>query len=361
MGGLGGARLCRFQQRLSAIAAAAIASVDLGAPILPLRIVVLGGSAPAGTFLSCDDGGTSATTGPTCAWPKRLEEVLNARAGLGGGKKAVVVLNLAKGGTTTFWAVNEFHRIPSDSNLVLVDFDVNDGAMLNDIPRGARPAGSSSSSSDEGLGLFPPQLASLRNSFVAASEVLLRRLLALDSKPAVVWVDSFAFDGRRKPATRGLAHGPDALSPELGNASCADVLGRGYSLPDARAHLAAAYGLPRLSLRDAFWPQLGCPPPYLGLSRSLWECSDTCHHPTAFTHRSIARLAADLIGRRAEAGWAAERGTVQGGGEGPARCASTAAGPTQGDWVSPGASAIEVHRRSAYACTRPPTTPLFFF
>ena len=59
----------------------------------------------------------------------------------------------------------------------------------------------------------------------------MRWLLALPRQPAIVWLDSFAYDGRAVPPRSPMP--PAAL-----RASC-HIYGRGYSLPDARAGLLA--------------------------------------------------------------------------------------------------------------------------
>jgi hypothetical protein len=241
-----------------------------------VHIVVVGGSLTAGTFLECDDGPTSAKSGFTCAWPQRLQTLLNEHAKASNGPR-VVVSNLAKGGTTTPWALGEFHRIPTNADLVLVDYDVNDGALLNDIPQGSR-----SSDKEDHLG-------SMRRQLVAASEVLLRQALSLSSRPAVVWLDSFAYDGR-EPSTPLVPRPPD-----LANASCSAIRPRGYSLTDERRAVMDHYGVPRLSVRDAVWPLPQCPSAAASRPWNIWTCTDTCHHPTAPTHRLIAAWLKNLI------------------------------------------------------------------
>lgn len=253
--GLGGSRLCRFRQALQTDGK-------------PLHVVVLGGSLTAGTFLECSDSGTSAKVGVLCAWPRRLERELEKVAN---SARKVRITNLAKGGTTMFWALNELGRIPLDTNLVFVDYDVNDGALLNDVPRTNKRHIQASEN-----------LKALRERIVAASEVLLRKIFELPSQPAIVWVDSFSFDGRR----------PDG-PPSLLLATCEHVNGRGYSLADARASLLEQYGVPRLSIRDAVWPRVDCLPS--NQSTSVWTCSKTCHHPHQKTHLDIAQWAAKLI------------------------------------------------------------------
>jgi len=250
--GLGGFRLCRFRQTVQ--------SGDR-----PLHIVVLGGILTAGTFLECKNSGTSAKVGSLCAWPHLLARELTQRAN---SPQEIRVTNLAKGGTTTFWALNEFSRIPQDADLVIVDYDGNDGALLNDIPRSNKRAFSASE-----------RLKALRERIVAASEVLLRKVFQIPSQAALIWVDSFSYDGRR----------PNEL-PSLSTATCEHVNGRGYSLPDARASLLEHYGVPRLSVRDEVWPHVDCPP-----NASAWICSNTCHHPHQQTHLQIAQSAAHLI------------------------------------------------------------------
>jgi len=252
--GLADYRLCHFREKVQS-------------SFKPVHIVVLGGSLTAGTFLECKNSGTSAKVGSLCAWPHLLERELTKGANSG---RDIRVTNLAKGGTTTFWALNEFSRIPQDADLVFVDYDVNDGALLNDIPRSNKRAVSASE-----------RLKALRERIVAASEVLLRKALQLPKQPALAWVDSFSYDGRR----------PEEL-PSLSTATCEDVSGRGYSLPDARASLLQRYGVPRLNIRDEIWPHVNCLP-----NASAWVCSNTCHHPHQQTHLQIAQSAAHLIMR----------------------------------------------------------------
>lgn len=235
-----------------------------------IKIVVLGGSFTAGTFLRCSDSATAASSGSVCSWPGRMKAHLEAST-----ERLVQVSNLAKGGTTTFWAVNNFHRIPADADLVIIDYDINDGALLNDLPRLDGPSSSRKRKVSE---------RELRERLVASSEVLLRLILGLSKRPAVLWVDSFAYDGR----------GAAGLSPDLANATCAHLNGRGYSLAEARRRVMDAYGVPSIALRDAVFPDIHCPPP-ASLKSHLWRCSDTCHHPTVESHKFLARLAAEVI------------------------------------------------------------------
>lgn len=120
-GGVGGSRLCRLRARLRA----------RGQP--PLRVYVLGGSLTAGTFLTCAN---STGGGAACAWPQLLAAALRVRSpgrvvapdktpsARSAPAQIVEVRSLAKGGTTTFWAVAEAHRLPPDADLVIVDYDV---------------------------------------------------------------------------------------------------------------------------------------------------------------------------------------------------------------------------------------------
>lgn len=273
-----------------------------------LVVVVLGGSLAAGTFLRCDDAPATRSGQSSfgaCAWPRRLEDACKAAS------FSANIRNLAKGGTTTFWALSEFTRVPKDADVVIVDYDVNDGAMLNDLP-----ASFPREHNKAGFSKHRTSAENLRAQLVAATEVLLRWLLTLPKKPAVLWIDSFAFDGRRPPRSSSSAHPPP---PSLADASCLRLRGRGYSVADARAALLEAYRVPRVSVRRAVWPSLECPPPSAAtppptlpllpqppppgaLSRTdglgsgpLWRCTDTCHHPTAETHSSIAGWVADAL------------------------------------------------------------------
>ena len=256
-----GTRLCGLKRRL-------LASASPSSKEGAIKIVVLGGSLTAGTFLHCLQG-DKAVSVFECAWPKHLERELNKFAAARG-TTHVDMQNLAKGGSTSFWAINEFHRIPRDADLYLIDYDVNDGALLNDIPRSAPTARRMSRMNSE--------LEPMREKIVAASEVLLRWLFELPSHPAVAWIDTFAFDGKGDP---------DRV-PHLTNATCSEIYGRGYNVVDARRRVMDYYGVPRLSIRDAVWPSINCP-------TGLWECSNTCHHPRLSTHRLMAHLAFKLL------------------------------------------------------------------
>ena len=54
-----------------------------------------------------------------------------------------------------FWALSNFRRIPRDADIVMVDYDVNDGALLNDYRTDANTYGA----------------REMRTSLLAATEV----------------------------------------------------------------------------------------------------------------------------------------------------------------------------------------------
>jgi len=210
---------------------------------------------------------------------------------------------------------------------------VNDGALLNDVPAKRGEAA----------------LSALRQRLVAASEVLLRRLLALPTAPAVVFVEAFSYDGRPDPSSR--AHAPPSAptlappsgqsqqpaAPSLGNATCGALNGRGFSLPDARHRVLDAYGVPRVSVRDAVLPSLDCPLPRLGSQRA-WVCANTCHHPTAPSHGLIASLVAALLLKEPKEEGFKEEGPKEEGSE--EECASEDPHPATA--LTPGAAELEV-------------------
>jgi hypothetical protein len=283
--GVYSSRLCEFREKL-------IKNKEI-------KIAVLGGSFAAGTFLRCDDMPQT-----HCAWPMRLKKELHkllvttTTASTADDATTttakVEVENLARGGTTTFWAVNAFHRIPHDVDMVIVDYDVNDGALLNDFPNRTR----NGVSGEVGL-------QQLKSKITGASEVLLRWISELPSKPAVMWIESFAYDGRVNPAmasSSSSSSSNDAAAvvgvttssttsnikkPHLSDASCNMIHQRGYAVGEERKSMLERYGVSYVSLKRAVWPTVSCSIP-LKYETSYWECSDTCHHPTSPTHQLLA-------------------------------------------------------------------------
>ena len=71
------------------------------------------------------------------------------------------------------------------------------------------------------------------------------------------------------------------MPPAALRASC-HIYGRGYSLPDARAELLARYGVARLAVRDAVWPDFACPPTRAEQKErpDAWACSEVKNHFT---------------------------------------------------------------------------------
>lgn len=269
-------RLCAFKRKLQ----------ERNINEHPLQIAVLGGSFAAGTFLKCNDVPNGVASGTLCGWPKRLENELNSR--LKTKRNQIQVENIAHGGTTTFWAVNSFHRVPKDVDLVIVDYDVNDGALLNDFPNRTK----NKISPEEGLELLSLKIAS-------GTEVLLRWLSELPNQPALLWIDSFAYDGRirtEETLTDETNSNQQQLPyrPRLSDASCYRLNKRGYSISDGRKALLAYYGISSVSLRSAVWPSVNCPLPSM-YELTAYQCTDTCHHPTFQTHQLLATWIADML------------------------------------------------------------------
>lgn len=173
------------------------------------------------------------------------------------------------------------YHIQKHADMVIVDYDVNDGALLNDFPNRSKFG----ISAEHGLELLSQKIAS-------GTEVLLRWLSDLPQHPAILWIESFAFDGRpTSPSSilNGISH-----RPHLSNASCYRVINRGYSISDVRKLVLEHYGVPSISLRRAVWPSPVCALP-LSQELKVYQCSDTCHHPTVDTHKLLAEWVATYI------------------------------------------------------------------
>jgi hypothetical protein len=207
----------------------------------PITITVLGGSLTAGRFVGGYNG----------AWPAllqhRLQAYLNQTCGVG--RIDARVINHAEPATTSSWALHHFdHLFPSyeDSDLVIVDYDVNDCALISD----------SNSSYAEVQGI---------------TELLVRKVLTLPS-PAIIFLN-VAVNHRKRPL-RGECYMHNTC----------------YSMDHIRQPVLSAYNVPIVSAKAAVWTNFSCPPP-----PSVWPCSSFCSHPLEAAHEMLANITADFV------------------------------------------------------------------
>jgi hypothetical protein len=207
----------------------------------PITITVLGGSLTAGRFVGGYNG----------AWPAllqhRLQAYLNQTCGFG--TIDVRVINHAEPATTSSWALHHFdHLFPSyeDSDLVIVDYDVNDCALISD----------SNSSYAEVQGI---------------TELLVRKVLTLPS-PAIIFLN-VAVNHRKRPL-RGECYMHNTC----------------YSMDHIRQPVLSAYSVPLVSAKAAVWANFSCPPP-----ASVWPCSSFCSHPLEAAHEMLGNMTADFV------------------------------------------------------------------
>lgn len=136
----------------------------------------------------------------------------------------------------------------------------------------------------------------LSNKIASGSEVLIRWLSHLPKKPTLLFIESFAYDGR---VSEGKNRPPPLIStsesrPKLSHASCYHVNKRGYSVSDTRKTLLEVYGINSISLKRALWPSVNCPFP-IQYESQYWQCSDTCHHPSVKTHILLSKWITQYI------------------------------------------------------------------
>ena len=259
-----------------------------------IKVACVGGSFTAGQecFLNESKRHRYLARDPSCAWPKRLETQLRSqplRAKLGMRAK-LLVLNLGRGGVgTKEWAMENVERSSTFKNVDLVIFE----GSLND--------GDSS-----------------QKTVHASSLVLFSSMLNLPSKPAVISLE--------------VTRAADVASSGMARFSrpCRDLHSLGqpglrycthwWSVPEWRAPAKQALGVPTVSFRDAFWPELDRPADravILGFrsEESYFNgTASTKHHlaahPGPEAHRRVACLIGSALARSSDLLRAAEAASL---------------------------------------------------
>ena len=208
-----------------------------------LTITIIGGSLTAGRFVGGYDG----------AWPKIMETRLlkyrndTCKHGLKS-FNSIKIINNAEPATTSSWALHRLRSlIPSSSDLVVVDYDVNDCAMLQDSP-------------------------SSRAEMQGITELMVRRILSYTPGGALLFLN-VAVNHRKRPL-RGECY----------------MLQTCYAMDTIRLPVLQAYQVPLISEKAAVWSNFSCPPP-----PTVWPCSTFCSHPHEEAHRLLALLVSDFI------------------------------------------------------------------
>jgi hypothetical protein len=211
-------------------------------------ITVLGGSLTAGRFVGGYDG----------AWPVRLQKLLQTyRDSLCGpvtphkASHRVTVVNHAEPATTTGWALHHMdHLLSVLSDMVIVDYDVNDCALIS--------GDAASFSEVQGV-----------------TELLIRSIMNHEkhsADTAVVFMN-VAVNHRKRPL-RGECY----------------MYNTCYSMDNIRQPVLSAYSVPLVSSKSAVWANFSCPPP-----PDIWPCSTFCSHPLEAAHDMLANITADFI------------------------------------------------------------------
>jgi hypothetical protein len=210
----------------------------------PLTVTVLGGSLTAGRYVG----------GYTGAWGGRLERKLQMYrnqtcAGMTTYNHTVEVVNRAVSGTMTSWAVHQLdHIMMTPSNLVIVDYDVNDCLIVKPTDN------------------YIPEMQGI-------TELIVRKtLMELQPHAAMVFLNV------------PVNHHSDM--PLFGECSMYSTC---YSMDHMRRPVLTEYGVPQISFKAA-WTNFSCAPP-----PSIWPCSNVCSHPFAAAHELLADLMNDFV------------------------------------------------------------------
>ena len=194
--------------------------------------------------------GSSMTLGVGVGGPSRAWSSLLAREMANKSHASVVqVVNKAKGGTTSTWALLRLDSLLVDGvDLVIVDYDVTDCYAMSDSP-------------DD------------RAYHAATTELLVRRLLTNPRYSPAVLVVHVAVTNSGSWAALDKARQ------------------RCYHLMDNawRVNTLRAYGVPIVSQKLAMWEHFDCP-----LSEH-WPCTEGCNHPGPPAHSLLARLVAAFL------------------------------------------------------------------
>lgn len=157
-----------------------------------------------------------------------------------------MISNHAEGGTTCWWAIRRlFSLMPAKKmfDLVIVDYDVNDCATMEDT--------------DEA-----------RMKLQSCTEALVRRVLMHPSNPALIFLNT------------ATTHHWEMKN----DAKCLNW-GRCWSLGEVRLPVLKGYGVPIISTKTALWSNFTCDVP-----KHLWPCTRFCSHPKEPAHRLTAQL-----------------------------------------------------------------------
>jgi hypothetical protein len=151
------------------------------------------------------------------------------------------------------WALNRLDTLlqvdggRTKIDLVIIDYDVNDCAYLQDNQNS-------------------------RHYLMASTELIVRRLLSHEVEPAVLFVNV------------AINHKGSHVEPQCHmHNTC-------YSIRDIRLPILNTYGIPLISQKTAIWSNFSCPP-----SANLWRCSKFCSHPSDNAQVLVANLASAFI------------------------------------------------------------------
>ena len=206
-----------------------------------ISITVLGGSLTAGR----NAGGFSG------AWPNQLGKMLQSyrqekySSGACDRNGRVDILNRGLYATNSLWALHSLESlIPFNTDLVIVDYDVNDCANMG--------------RDNESY-----------NYIWTLTEVMIRRLAHRAHPPAILFMNIAS----QHAGNREYIY-PDCQTFH----SC-------YSIGEVRLPVLDAYYVPMVSAKLAFWHNFTCPPP-----REIWSCEKFCYHPKSSTHKLLAQV-----------------------------------------------------------------------
>lgn len=147
--------------------------------------------------------------------------------------------------------------------MVIIDYDVNDCVEYSDVNH------------------------EKTEELNSVTEVIIRRILAMPSKPAVMYLNvainhRYACDHSLNYSylfEYFLIRNGHQLSPNcIEDLTC-------YTMDYSRYNLLNTYFVPLVSQKYAIWSNFVCPAP-----RKHWECGRTCAHPNAVAHYTVAKI-----------------------------------------------------------------------
>ena len=203
-----------------------------------LHVHVMGGSMTAGRNVHGYEG----------AWPAVLEGMWRAmRSSNSSAAAQLKVHNHGVGGTSTLWLLDNLgllfsHGTPVD--VVVLDYDINDMVLWT--------SGRESSV-----------------DLLATLELVIYRLLLLEARPAVVYLNVATTHSRVRD-----------LQPQ-----CSEYV-MGWQLIRLKEVITRYFDVYTVSQRQAIWSDYLCPAP-----RGLWDCPGSfCSHPLHKAHGLLAGL-----------------------------------------------------------------------